>query len=487
MIDASAFYLAAETEPRLSRQKSASTLKLILPVSVCLILAAGLVISGNASMVRLGLPLVATLLALVLYLNQPVLYLSFTLWVWFLSPLVRRLIDLRHGFADPNLILTAPLLVSSIAAWTLVRTARSGNLRCALPFLLCIVAILYGFAVGLIQHPGAEIAYGLMTWLCPLLLGMHVALDSERHAQYWAATRRTFLWAMLLLGIYGIYQFTSPPPWDAYWLDVENDLLAISSFGHSAPFQIRVWSTLNAPGPFANFAAVGMLVLLETKSRWKLPAMLAGFVSLLLSVVRTAWLSLVIGVVILLSSAKPKVIVRVMFSALLLIVCAIPLLRDPRVAFLVSDRAKTFQDIGHDGSYQERSEMYRVVTAELATNPFGRGVSNGIMVGRYVIDSGFLAALLSLGWFGSLMFAAGVFTLFSSSRQKGGADDGSRGVATAVCISMLAQLFGGNVFVSVSGMLFWLFAGLRISGSADSILPQAATQQAEEVRYDEAA
>ena len=264
---------------------------------------------------------------------------------------------------------------------------------------------------------------------------------------------------MLLLGFYGIYQFVSPPPWDGYWLDTENDILAITSFGHSAPFQIRVWSTLNAPGPFANFAAVGMLVLLETKSRWKLPAMLAGFVSLLLSVVRTAWLSLLVGVAILLTHAKPKVIVRVIFSALLLVVCAIPLLRDPRVSFLVSDRVKTFQDIGHDGSYQERSEMYRAVTSELVTNPFGQGLRNGIMVGRYVIDSGFLATLLSLGWVGSLMFSAGISFCFTSSRQKGLPDDGSRGVATAVCVSMLAQLFGGNVFVNVSGMLFWLFAG----------------------------
>ncbi len=446
-------------------------------IGVCVLAAAGVYFSGSATLLRLALPVLAMIVALALYLWRPLAYLPYVLWVWFLTPLVRRLVDLRFGFAEPNFVLLAPLLASSVAGWTLVRAARAGRLREISPFLLCILGVVYGFVVGMLQHPTAEVAFGLFDWLCPLFLGLHIALNWEDVDRYWRAASKTFVWATLLLGLYAVWQYINPPAWDVYWLTIENEIIAISSFGYPQPFMVRVWGTLNSPGPFANVMVVGLLLLIATRSKLKIPASIAGFVALLLSVVRTSWLSWMVGMVFLLVRSKPKVFARLLISTLLILACVAPALNDPRAAFLVKDRLDTFQHLSKDGSYEERSEMYKYVTAEIATNPFGQGLKNGVMVHGYVIDSGFLAMLIELGWFGTLFFAAGLGALLLVGAGRGKLPEGPHQVSLSICVAMLAQMLGGLVFVSVSGMLFWVFAGFFVSSKRK--LSTAAAVQSE--------
>ena len=85
------------------------------------------------------------------------------------------------------------------------------------------------------------------------------------------------------------------------------------------------WSTMNGPGLFANTMMVGLLLLLAVRSRLKVPAAIAGYISFLLSAVRTAWLSWAIGLFVILKSANPRTIARICLSIALLIVCVVPL------------------------------------------------------------------------------------------------------------------------------------------------------------------
>jgi hypothetical protein len=211
---------------------------------------------------------------------------------------------------------------------------------------------------------------------------------------------------------------------------------------------------------------VGLLLLLIVRSSLKLPAAVAGYLSFLLSGVRAAWLSWIIGFLLILKNAKPRVVVRVFVSVIFLLICLVPLVGDPRIASVVGDRAKTFTDLGHDESFGARLEMYRTLASEAMDNPFGHGLSNMTMTRQGMpIDSGFLAAIFSLGWLGAMLFAIGMLSLFLGRLQNLEKSDEFAGVSRAIVIAMLAQLVSGNIFTGINGAVFWIFIGLHLGAS----------------------
>jgi hypothetical protein len=96
-----------------------------LAAAASLLLVLALYAAGKGTLLRIAIPAGATLTGFALYLRRPIGYIHFTLWVWFLTPLVRRLVDWRVGFEDQNLVLLAPSLVSAIAGLTLVCERQS--------------------------------------------------------------------------------------------------------------------------------------------------------------------------------------------------------------------------------------------------------------------------------------------------------------------------------------------------------------------------
>jgi hypothetical protein len=431
-----------------------------------LLVVAALWFGGKAQLLRVALPAMAMLVAVVLHASRPILYVQYTLWVWFLTPLLRRIVDWRFEYTEPNFVLLAPFLVSGVAGLTLLRPGTRPNVRVPVAFVLCGCAIVYGFIVGMVVHPSGETVYGLVNWLCPLLFGLHLYLNWHRYSEYRAAVTRTFLWGVLILGVYGIYQFFLPPAWDTYWLENANYQAVNPSFGQPEALAIRVWSTLNAPGPFANVMMVGLLLLFITRSPLKLPGAVAGFFSFLLSGVRAAWLSWIIGFVFILKNVNPRVVARVFLSVILLLICLLPLIADPRVSSVIGDRVKTFTDLGRDESFSSRLDMYRTLAIEAIENPFGHGLSNMTMTRQGIpIDSGFLAAFFSLGWLGTLLFAIGTASLFLGRPRNLEKGDEFAGAARAIMIAMVAQLVSGNIFTGINGAVFWVFVGLNLCTS----------------------
>jgi hypothetical protein len=437
-----------------------------LTVGASVLVVAGLAASGPGQLLRAALAGAGTLVGLVLYLRRPMLYLQYSIWVWFLSPLVRRLVDWRFGWMDPNLVLLTPLLVSGISGLTLLRRNRSRGNAIPPAFALCAAAILYGFVVGMILKHSLETVYGLFNWMCPLLFGLHLYLNSEHYEAQRKAVGGTILWATLALGSYGICQFLLAPAWDRSWLENVSLGLLNPSFGRPEPLLLRVWSTMNAPGPFANTMMAGLLLLFCTRSALRLPAALAGYLSLLLSGVRTAWLGWAVGLVMLVATARPRVIVKLTIFMIVLLVCLVPLASDPRLAPVIQDRTATLTELKSDESLGARSEMYEVLTTEVIDTPFGHGLQNQEVSRGIVVDSGFLTVVLSLGWAGSLLFAAGVCFLLLGPGTSLAMQDRFLFACKAIVLANLTQLVGGNIFVNVFGALFWTFSGVYVSGIA---------------------
>ena len=426
---------------------------------------AALWLTGRAELLRMAIPAMALVTGAVLYFTRPLLYIQYSLWVWFLAPLIRRIVDWRFGYAEPNFVLVAPLLVSAVAALTLLIPSRRGDTRIPAAFVLCGTAIFYGFIVGMVLHPSGETVYGLFNWLCPMLFGLHLFLSWRQYEAHRSAISKTFLWGVLILGVYGIYQYLSPPAWDRFWL--ENVMIGgqNESFGQPEPFQVRVWSTMNSPGPFANVMLAGLLVLFTVRSAWKLPATVAGYLSLLLSLVRTTWLSWLIGFFVFLRKSKPRVIARTLALIIVLAACLLPAMNDPRVATVLGDRVKTLSDVGSDESFSARLGMYQILALDVANHPFGYGVSNQKESEDMAIDSGILSLLYSLGWLGALLFAVGVASLLMGNRLAWREGDHFVALSQAFLVALLAQIIGGNIFVGINGIFFWLFSATYLAGS----------------------
>ena len=439
--------------------------------AACLLLIVGLGAAGQAAAVRLAIPGGATLVAIALYLRRPIAYLHFTLWTWFLTPLVRRLVDWRFGFEDHNLVLLAPLLVSAVAGLTLLRERpRSGTVRLT-PFWLCIAGILYGFAVGVLRwglhtseaKSAGEIFYALLNWLAPLLFGLHLCIRWRRYREHRDAIQKSFLWAVILLGLYGVYQCVHPPAWDTTWLEHMIADLGDESFGRPEPYQIRVWSTLNSPGVFANVLMAGLLLLFSVRSRLKPLAVAAGYSAFLLTLVRTSWLGWLVGLVVLARSSRGREIPRLLASLLLLPVLVVPLLLNAQFATAVSERLQTFQSTGHDESLLDRTEEYRALLTSLAADPFGEGVNNAETWHGYIMDSGIIRLLYGCGWLGTALLLGGLVLGMRSIPSGRLSGDPMASVYHAVLLAMMCELLSGNCFVGSAGAILWTCIGLGVS------------------------
>lgn len=441
---------------------SSGSISIGLAIALGLLTFAALWFGGQAQALRLAVSAMATLIGFTLYLHRPILFIQYALWVWFLAPFVRRVIDWRFGFVEPNFVLLAPLLVSGIGGFTLLPARGKKGVLPPPVFILCGTAILYGFAIGILASPSPEILFGLVNWACPMLLGFHLYATWPRYERYCTAIYKTFAWSALVLGLYGVYQFFFPPAWDRYWL--ESVMATSQSFGLPEPLQVRVWSTVNAPGPFANVMLAALLVFVVARSPFKFPAAVAGTLSLLLSVVRTAWLSWLLGFAWLLKSSKPRVIARVMVSLLLFLACLAPIVNDPHTAPPIGERLSTFTDLGHDASYEARVEMYRVLIIDAFDHPFGNGLKNLEVSHGMAVDSGILVLLFSLGWMGTALFLAGIVSLFIDGGAHLERHDPFLRVGKAILIALLGQIVGGSIFVGVTGALFWVFAAVYLAG-----------------------
>jgi hypothetical protein len=83
----------------------------------------------------------------------------------------------------------------------------------------------------------------------------------------------------------------------------------------------------------------------------------------------------------------------------------------------------------------------------------------------YALDSGIIAAALSLGWLGTFLLGLAISSLFVGKQRLSDNPDDFVKASKAILIGFLAQLLGGNIFVSVTGAMFWIFAGMYLAAN----------------------
>ncbi len=239
------------------------------------------IISGGARLMQLGYPVMALGVGALWLWQRPVGYLSYAWWVWFLTPAVRRLLDNETGFTETSLVTVAPYLVSCLAALPVLFNLHRFPRPYRLPFAFIFLGLIYGYGIGVLVSGVFGATFDLLNWISPIILGAYLLVTPHLFEKQRRAVQTTFVWGLLVMGLYGLYQFFVMPAWDAYWMSNAG----MGSIGTPFPFEVRVFSTLNSPGPFATVIMAGLLLLLRTPGilRWGAAAVgLATFLASLL-------------------------------------------------------------------------------------------------------------------------------------------------------------------------------------------------------------
>lgn len=433
-----------------------------------ILLTATCYFGGAANLLRLVFPASSFVVAVFLYLRHPILYIGFTWWIWFLTPFLTRLVDYRIGWDPTRQMMLAPYLVVLVTIASFIKYLPGAVRQGGLPFVLGFIGVIYGFLVGLIFNQPVPVIRGLLDWLSPILFAFHLFINWRDYPSYRQHIQRVFLWCVLITGAYGIYQFVVAPEWDKLWL-IESKMF--TSSGNPEPFEMRVWSTLHSPGPFGTVMQTGLLLLFTSSGPLIFPASAAGYLSFLLSRVRTSWGGWLLGIIIILGSVKARIQMRLIMIILVMAMCVVPLLTIEPISEVVTTRLESFSNLEKDTSFQDRSKSYdRNLNLALST-ALGNGLGNIWKVNEktgqievIVIDSGILDMFFTLGWFGAIPYLGGLLLmLFSVSNYTEGKLDSFVSAARAIGISSCAQLIIYSGMLSVSGMIMWGFLAMAMA------------------------
>ena len=403
--------------------------------------------------------------------RSPAMYSSFSLWIWFLTPFIRRVLDYRHGWSPTSPALLAPPIVAALSLLTLIRHAKELRGRLFAPYLLILGALAYGYSIGVINAGLFPASYALLTWLAPLVFGVHLALSWRDYVELQVVISKTFAVALPALAIYGVYQFVRIPAWDAQWM-INADL---KSIGAPLPFLVRVFGTLNTPGPFAAFLLAGILMMLTGKGFVRFPGIAAALVALLLTRTRAAWVAFMIGLVIQQLSQPVIRLPRRLLTLTIVAVLAAPLTQIPEFRSTILNRMTTLKSISSDNSFVKRVAFSEAAAEGIVEAAAGNGLgttggaiklTNG-HVGVRNLDNGFLELFYLYGWPGGTMFLLGIAALlYQSFRFAEARRDPFAGAVRASGIGLIAILPIGDVFSGSTGAMLWAMMGLSIAAHA---------------------
>lgn len=436
-------------------------LGLVFCTAVCIL------VGGASSILRLAFPLGSLVVGVFLYWRYPVLYIGFTWWMWFLTPLVARLVDYRSGWDPQRLILVSPFLVTLIAFATFLKHLPGSYRQGGLPFILAVTSVIYAFCIGIIQGIPLAVFRSLLDWLTPVLFGFHLFLNWRDYPKLRQNFQRTFLWGVLIIGAYGLLQYLIAPEWDRLWL-IKSEMT--SSSGTPEPFGIRVWSTMHNPGAFGTMMTAGLLLLFSSQGPLNLPASGLGYLSFLLSLTRSNWGSWFVGLLILINSLKSRLQMRIIITIFIVAMCVFPLVTIDPFAKVISSRIQTISHLQDDTSYHDRSKSYDEKLNIALSSVLGNGIGNAWVVdskgvlGQIVLDSGILDIFFTLGWVGAFPYLGGLILILLNLIQytEGGFDIFMK-ASCAISISTCGLLVFYSAMIGPIGIFLWGFLGISMA------------------------
>jgi hypothetical protein len=407
-------------------------------------------------------------------------FLPAALTAFFVIPEVRRIVDWQIGANAISVVSIVPLLMLTPVVIPVVRKLAAARLTLAFR-ILCyawLLAFVYALLVGFAAGGRLEAVFQFAQFVLPLVCGAWIAMRAVPADVTFRQLTNTFVWAGAFIGLYGMYQFIAPPPWDVAWVNSSG----LASIGVPEPFGLGIFATLNSPGSAALFFVfVVLLGLHELDLRRPGPvlAVTVCVAALALTNVRAAWLALAVGVAVfcVVSPQRGRPLLAVAAIAIvsvLLGLSASALLGSKDVATQLDARLDTLGDVDSAWANDRRRE-----TAEAArqawSEPLGQGLGTvgtstklGAGGGQLTVDNGYLARFLEMGvaGFAAYVVALGAGIVFALRALVLSGARNERGrqsiAATAICVqvALLGMDLSVDAHGALAGLVFWLLLAL---------------------------
>lgn len=414
------------------------------------------------------------------------MYFALITVAWCFTPLLRRLIDYRQGAFNPVQITSLiPFLLLLPLAFVCFKRERLQRLTPFLRYLsyAWLATFAYGFLVAAAFGSVGAAAFSLIEYLVPMLAGIWLAGQELPVGDSLRRLGAIVLPCAGIVAVYGLFQWVAPPPWDVMWVQ-GSDFISV---GDPVPFAMRVFSTLNSPGTAGDFFTLTILLalsLLRLRSLWAWPLLSALGGALLLTLVREAWVGLLVGgaVYLVLSPRRFAALPSVAIFAVLLafLVTSLPtLIGSGANGDVIAARLSTFGDVDHDGSALDRKSEVSDSLARSLSNPVGTGLGTVGAAAKLsstaasstigdALDSGYFARLVELGWLGVIGYLGvaigGPFALGYALFRPGSSATADVKVAGATAITLCAVLVWGDAandaHLGLDGFFFWIALGL---------------------------
>ncbi len=399
------------------------------------------------------------------------------LWTyWLLAPFVRRILDLSVSAPSADPLSVLPFLATAILALIELRENRLDR-RARSVLAIAGIGILIGVPTGLAADPTsaafAVVAY--MSSLSAFVLGWG---DGVRRVD---SLQRTLVIALLPIALYGIAQYFFPlTAWDSNWVNTSD----LSSLGAPQEGHIRIFSTLNAPFTLAIVLGVGIMLGLGVRRRLGLTLLitLPLVVALALTFVRSAWLGLVVGLIVFAIAARGRASGRVVVVVAVCLVGLVVIGSSNPTTQAFTERITSLGNPGEDVSARERLATTERLLPTSLSQPLGAGLGQAGLAARLegsgeseqltVVDDGYLSLLRQSGPFGLLFVLAALMTSVTAAVRGLGRSSAegrqAAGAVFATLVMLLVCLASGDVFFGMTGAILWYLCGVAMaSGSRE--------------------
>ncbi|WP_054974689.1 O-antigen ligase family protein [Paenibacillus sp. A3] len=435
--------------------------------------------SGD-SMMQLVVVMLVVFPALLLAWHNSLWFLPYNLFVWVTAPEMRRIYDwLTESYHSMSLISVLPLVVSLLMVIPIVRALGDFPGQVGKGLLWLLGAMGYALLIGLARNGSASL-FDLANTLVPLLWLPYIVAyrPTVQERDTWMLS---FVHLAVFIAFYGMIQFVVVPPWDAFWMDYSG----MTSIGKPNPFEIRVFSTLNSPGPAGSYLSLALAAMLLVK-KWRGAFGWAGVMLVamgsIVTLVRSGWVLAAVALIVFIAISKEMNRLK-SFSILagfILFIYAC-LLVVPQGQDLLN-RFATFGDMENDHSFNERMDLTNQLLPMLLSNPQGLGLGgvgtatrlqNGGELSQEtgVFDSGIGSIMMTYGLIGTAAFCYGLWSLFKSLCSQHGMSLRERSYTRfgiAVMTASFTNLFFSNSYNSILGVLIWFCVAMGWNGSEPS-------------------
>lgn len=398
--------------------------------------------------------------------NGLLIYISL---MWAIAPEIRRLADWYLGYYVPvSLISLLPFLATGMLLLRILHKTIPESKPVRSLIVTFLIPFIYAGCIGLVVNKAAGL-YSVLTAIAPLCIFIYLVSHPLRREE---KDRFMSLYATLaiVLSIYGWIQYIYLPPWDLLWMKGARMI----SLGKPEPMQFRVFSTLNSTGPFAIFL-ISALIPMVVNRKWRGPFGLLGILivlsALATTLVRSAWVTLVVGILVYLMMAKNASRMKIILTLAAVTIAtslALPLLPN---AEKVTDRVGTLSNLEEDGSFNARISLALYALPEIIKRPLGMGfgsigqssskLGDGEgFAGLGSVDNGYLGTFATYGLIGGMLFFRAIGVYYTRIRRIPQADNPYVPLALSTILQLLAGFLFGGGLEGLSAVIFWLFTGL---------------------------